>query len=275
MSRPHWSYSQIACFQRCPLQYYFRYVTGIPRKSVPANMVLGTAVHAGLAVYHRALMHGATVPFSRLETSFHDSWQAQSDNTEVEYSPKQEKHNLQELGLTMLRQYTAQEPPANIRSVEKQLYVPLQTSTGYILEKPLLAIADLITESSDSLIVNEFKTSSRAYSSLEVDQSLQASCYVHAVEESWGEPATVRFTVFVKTKQPRIQQLDTVRDTNNSARLGDIVQNIERAIRVDAFYPVESALNCGSCPYRQPCKEWARSQPSHTNRITFSTNGRH
>lgn len=275
MNRPHWSYSQIACFQRCPLQYYFRYIAGLPRMKVPANMVLGTAVHASLATYHRALMHHQPVTFSTLETSFLNSWQIQSDNATIEYTFRQNHSSLQQLGLSLLKQYTDQAPPESIRSVEKPLFVPLQTSTGYILEKPLLAIADLITESSEGLLVNEFKTSSRAYSCMEVEQSLQASCYVHAAEETWAEPATVRFTIFVKTKQPRIQRLDTVRDANNSTRLGDIVQNIERAIRVDAYYPIESALNCGTCPYRQPCKEWGREQVSKPELLKFSTNGCH
>jgi len=275
MNRPHWSYSQISCFQRCPLQYYFRYIAGIPRKTVPANMVLGSAVHAGLATYHRALMHHKPVGFSTLETSFLDSWQIQSDNAKIDYTFKQNQNDLQQLGLSLLKKYTDEEPPVSIRSVEKPLHVPLQASTGYILEKPLLAIADLITESSDGLLVNEFKTSSRAYSSMEVEQSLQASCYVHAAEETWAEPATVRFIIFVKTKQPRIQRIDTVRDAHNTTRLGDIVQNIERAIRVDAFYPIESALNCSGCPYRQPCKEWGREQVTKPELLNFSTNGCH
>lgn len=275
MSRPHWSYSQIACFQRCPLQYYFRYIAGVPRTAIPANMVLGTAVHAGLATYHRAILHSQPVPFTKVETTYLDSWQTQLDNSRVEYSSKQTKDDLQELGLAMLRLYAAEEPPSQIRSVEKPLYVPLQTSTGYILENPLLTIADLITDSDDGIVVNKFKTSSRAYSNLEVDQSLQASCYIHAAEDTWAEPTTVRFIVFVKTKQPRIQRLDTIRDANNSPRLGDIVQGIERAIRVDAFYPIESPLNCTSCSYRQPCKQWGKEQASKLELLQFSTNGCH
>lgn len=238
-------------------------------------MVLGSAVHAGLAVYHRGLMHEKPVSISTLETAYFDSWQVQSDNAKIVYGPKQQQADLQELGLSLLRLYKDEEPPENIRSVEKPLYVPLQTSTGYILENPLLAIADLITESSEGLLVNEFKTSSRAYSSMEVDQSLQGSCYVHAAEETWAEPTTVRFIVFVKTKQPRIQRLDTVRDADNTSRLGDIVQNIWKSIRMDAFYPIESPMNCNGCPYRQPCKEWGREQTIKPELLSFSTNGRH
>ncbi|MBL8822287.1 MAG: PD-(D/E)XK nuclease family protein [Planctomycetia bacterium] len=275
MSRPHWSYSQIACFQRCPLQYYFRYIAGIPRTTIPANMVLGTAVHAGLATYHRAIMHEHEIPFSKVETTYLDSWQTQADNNLIEYTPKHTREELQELGLTLLRQYAAEEPPTNVRSVEKPLYVPLQTSTGYILEKPLLTIADLITDSDDGLVVNEFKTSSRTYSNMEVEQSLQASCYIHAGEDTWALPTSVRFIIFVKTKQPKIQRLDTIRDANNSTRVGDIVQGIERAIRVDAFYPNESPMNCTSCSYRQPCREWGKQEATKLELLQFSTNGCH
>jgi hypothetical protein len=56
--------------------------------------------------------------------------------------------------------------------------------------------------------------------------------------------------------KPKVQRLSTIRNDQDLARLGDIVENIERAIEAQVFYPVESPLNCSTCPYRQPCREW-------------------
>ena len=55
-SRPHWSYSQISQYLRCPLQYFFERVAKLKRPFSPSAMALGSAVHEGLADYHRQLM---------------------------------------------------------------------------------------------------------------------------------------------------------------------------------------------------------------------------
>ena len=123
----------------------------------------------------------------------------------------------------------------------------------------LVAIADLITCVEDGLKVHEFKTSGRTYSDMEADTSHQPTCYVNAVQEVFGEPARVEYTVLVKTKTPKVQRLEAVRHDEDLGRLGDIVQTIEKAVDASIFYPVESPMNCSTCPYRQPCREWTRS----------------
>ena len=57
-SHPHWSYSAISQYLRCPLQYFFQRILGLPSRSIGLGLVLGSAVHAGLAEYHRRLMAG-------------------------------------------------------------------------------------------------------------------------------------------------------------------------------------------------------------------------
>lgn len=124
------------------------------------------------------------------------------------------------------------------------------------MEKPLLAIPDLITREEDELNVTEFKTSGRRFGDLETENSLQASCYAHAVQERYDEQPRVRYTVLVKTKTPQIQHLEAVRDEADFTRLGDIVEVVQRAIDAEAFYPVQSQMNCSGCAFFKPCKEW-------------------
>ncbi len=152
--------------------------------------------------------------------------------------------------------YLGQAVPECVVAVEEPLLVPLFNSRGEALEKPLLAIPDLITRDNEELVVTEFKTSGRRYGELETDASLQASCYAHAVQDRYDEQPRVRYTILVKTKTPQIQHLETVRNDADITRLGDIVEVVERAIQVGAFYPVESPMNCSGCPFFKPCKQW-------------------
>jgi RecB family exonuclease len=60
--RPHWSYSQISQYLRCPLQYYFQRILKLPEPWVSSNLVLGSAVHAALAEYHMGVEQRFMVP---------------------------------------------------------------------------------------------------------------------------------------------------------------------------------------------------------------------
>ena len=95
--------------------------------------------------------------------------------------------------------------------------------------------------------------------SADVSSSLQPTCYVHAVRECLGQEPSVEYTVLVKTKTPKVQRLQTSRYAEDCGRLGDLVQSIQRAVDLGIFYPVESPMNCTTCPYRQSCRDWGQS----------------
>ena len=89
-------------------------------------------------------------------------------------------------------------------------------------------------------IVSEFKTSGRRFGESETETMLQATAYSHAVQQRFDEKPGIRYVVLVKTKKPQIQYLETMRDDADAARLGDLIQTVERAIDAEAFYPNES-----------------------------------
>jgi CRISPR/Cas system-associated exonuclease Cas4 (RecB family) len=138
------------------------------------------------------------------------------------------------------------------------MMAPVMTSRGEYLDTPLLAIADLIVATDDGLLVREIKTAARAWAESEATSSLQPTCYVNNTQEAYGEPTTVEYTVLVKTKQPKIQHLDAKRSPEDLGRLGDIIETVERAVQAKIFLPNESPLNCSTCPYREPCRDWGR-----------------
>ncbi|HWG41281.1 MAG TPA: PD-(D/E)XK nuclease family protein, partial [Gemmataceae bacterium] len=174
-------------------------------------------------------------------------------------------------GSPLIETYLQEPPPQNIIGIEHEIIAPIHNSRGEYLERPLLSVADLITESNEELTVQEFKTSGRAYSEMEAETSLQPTCYVNAAQEAFGQPAIVEYTVLVKTKTPKIQRLKAVRHEDDLARLGDIVENIDRAIEAKVFYPVENPLNCSTCPHRQPCREWGRKEHTELVQLNIKT----
>ena len=65
-------------------------------------------------------------------------------------------------------------------------------------------------------------------------------------------------TIASQPTQTFLAEKDQVGCAVPLGRLGDIVQTIEKAVDAGIFYPVESAMNCSTCSYRQPCREWGR-----------------
>ena len=255
--RLHWSYSAISQFLACPLRFYFQRVVGLPQTTVGSGLVLGSAVHHALAAYHRGLQAGRPVTTEHLHQAVQDGWQRREAEARVLFKSGESRQGCVDLGVALVDAYLLEPPPENILRVEEEITAPMHNSRGEYLETPLVAVADLITRADDGLKVHEFKTSGRAYSEMEADTSLQPTCYVNAVQEVFGESARVEYTVLLKTKVRRVQRLEVVRHDEDLGRLGDVVQSVERAVEAGAFYPVESPMNCSTCPYRQPCREWS------------------
>lgn len=267
--RPHWSYSSISQYVRCPLQYFFQRVLGLPSRTTSNGLVLGSAVHAALAEYHRRLQCTETIVAGGILKVFHDAWDERESAGEITYRDGDTRDDSLSQGVQLLNIYLKEPPPVGIVSIEQEMLVPLVNSRGEYLEQPLLAVTDLVTQVDGHLKVTEFKTSGRAYSESEVTASLQPTCYVHAVSEMYGRQASIEYTVLIKTKIPKVQRLTTSRYTTDFGRLGDLVESVQRAVDLGIFYPVESPMNCATCAYRQPCREWGAGPAIHPPQFTL------
>lgn len=255
-NRPHWSYSQLSQYMRCPLQYYFERILKLPRPFISSGLALGSAVHEGLAAYHRGLQAGQETDVVKIQTVVLATWANREAEAVIQYRDGEGRQEMVDQGIALLEAYMAASPPQNIVAVEHEMVVPLHTSRGDFLDKPLVAVVDLLNREPTGLAVTEFKTSGRRYHEFEADTTLQATCYAHAVQQRYGETASVKYTVLVKTKKPSIQHLETARTDSDMGRLGDTVAAIERALEAEVFFPVESPLNCSTCPFRIPCRDW-------------------
>ena len=221
-------------------------------------MVLGSAVHAGLAEYHRRLKELEYIDKEAILKVFHETWGEKESKETVQFRDGDNRDDSIGQGVNLLEIYLREPPPERIVAIEQRFLVPLCNSQGEYLETPLVAITDLIRATDQGLTVEEFKTSGRAYSQSEVGSSLQPTCYVHAVHECLGQVPNVEYTVLIKTKTPKVQRLKTSRYAEDCGRLGDLVQTIQRAVDLGIFYPIESPMNCATCPYRQQCRDWGQ-----------------
>ena len=267
MPRPHWSHSSLNQFLRCPRQWYLQRVLGLPRTSIPSGMVLGSAVHAALAEFHRGLRDDRKPDTKRMANAVAGAWEAEEDEGRtVTYKRGESKDDQRELAVTLVGLAMDDPPGGRVLDVERRLTVPLYDSAGEQLDRPLVAVMDVVTadlpdgaevgdRDAPDVTVHEIKTSGRAYSESEAATSLQPTCYAHAAAEWYGGEPRVEFRVLVKTKTPKLQTLPAGRDAEDFGRLGDIARQVERAVEAGAFYPVENPMNCFGCAWRKECRE--------------------
>ncbi len=222
----------------------------------PSNLLFGSAIHAGLAVYHRALQQGEVLNLAPLHKAFRETWLSTETTRPISYSGGKDKADLWAQAETLLATYLEQPPPLDILAVEAKFTVPLQNSAGEYLNKPLEAVLDLVCQPDTGIEVREFKTSARRFGEKELDYALQATCYAHVVQQRCDEIPELKYVVLVKTKTPAIQEIVVARGEYDFGRLGDIVQSLDRAIEHGVFYPNENPLNCSSCNFRLECLEW-------------------
>ena len=125
--RPHWSYSQLSQYVRCPLQYYFERVAKLPRPFIPSSMAFGSAIHEGLAAYHRRLMAAEPTTNAQVHDAFRAAWQANEQERPIHYRESETPAGLLDQGVALLEAYLAPSPPENIVAVEQAYVVPNQT----------------------------------------------------------------------------------------------------------------------------------------------------
>ena len=134
--RPHWSFSQLSQFLRCPLQYFFERVMKLERPYAPSVMVLGSSVHEGLAEYHRLLQAGQAIPAGHVQEAFLNAWQANETRQPIQFKDGEDRDAVLAQGIALLELYLQEPPPQNIVAVEQSMMVPLFTSKGERLRPP-------------------------------------------------------------------------------------------------------------------------------------------
>ncbi len=258
VTRPHWSYSSVSQYLKCPLQYYFERVVKLPRKGTTDAQVLGSAVHSALATHHRQLQAGEATTAGSIRQAYLDAWDSLIRDNQVVALGGKPLDNSRDLGLALVEVYLEQPPSGTIIAVESPMMAPIANSRGDYLQKPVMIVADLVSRQEDgTLQITEIKTSGRAYSESEVATSLQPTFYANALYETTGEEPAVEFTVLVKTKVPKVQKIQAIRTTSDFGRSGNIIEAVERSINAESFYPIESPLNCSGCSFYRECREWS------------------
>lgn len=254
-ARDYLSFSAIRAYQSCPLRYYFRYVAGLPEKTVSASLVFGAAIHLAIEQHYRELLTGNGPPrLEQLLEHYRQGWAER--RAELRLTPAEKQKQLDQLAQRMLTAFTMHPmalPDGRILAVEEELRCGLVPGAPELIGK-----LDLVVETSNELVVWDWKTSRSRWSQDQVlDAAEQLFLYSELVKDfAPGKRIKLAFSVLTKTKEVQIEQHTLAVEPRRVDRIKRIVERVWKAIAAEHFYPSPSPMSCGSCSFREPCQSW-------------------
>lgn len=261
----HISHSQISTYQNCSLKYFFRYVEGRKAESVNISLPFGSAIHTALATYYRSIKNNQIEPLESLTETFKNCLYLDIENSELPISytkNMQDQESVKIIGVNILEKFyhSINISDYEVVDVELPLSAPLYTHEGIATDFKLVGIIDLLLKSpTGDLLVVDFKTASKSISQSAVHEDTQLTAYCYLILFNKFAPATsdveCQYCVLLKTKEPKIQQLNTIRTRADRRRFAKIANVVLSAIDAKIFMPTVSWM-CASCEYAQVCKDW-------------------
>jgi putative RecB family exonuclease len=248
----HVSVSQIKCYLRCPRQYRFRYVLGAEPEFIPANLVLGSAVHEGLAAYYRSVMATGDSPEQ-------DVCRAAFCGTLVGFRknklPIKDGEGIEAQGEALLKVFyeTVYQDPPHVVGVEAPFAIDINDPvSGEILEERLVGALDLVVREENKHVVGEHKTAAKKWSRAQIKCDIQLSAYKLVARKLGLGEVGLRLQVLTKTKKPKMIVENTDRTDRDEREFLETVVGVLRAIDAQVFFPIHNGM-CGGCAFQLRC----------------------
>jgi len=252
--RGHFSYSQLSAMLSCPYKYYLQYVERRGWDFVPSAVSFGSAIHQSIQMFHKDLKFCITNGKGKYPEIFKTAFSEEVNSNNVVMKDNEEFDTLMSRGESLMTQYVDTFADLKPSEVEMEFRLPLVNSyTGDLHQKDVVGKIDLITKDNK---VFEFKTGSSAMLNSAVDENLQLILYGWAFKMLFGEkPKKLVLVNLVKTKQPKIQILDTDINPEKERKLLHLMFAVNDAIEKRSFYPnPKGGFGCANCSYALTCE---------------------
>lgn len=104
LERDYLSFSAIRTYQNCPLRYYFRYIAGVPEKTVSASLVFGAGIHRAIRRHFQEQLAGNEAPLlDELMESYEQEWSERGDD--VQFIEVKERVELTDTAARILAEF--------------------------------------------------------------------------------------------------------------------------------------------------------------------------
>jgi len=246
------SASRLSTWQRCRLQFYFRYVAGIHKAPSPAQHIGGT-IHTVLERWNLARWRGIQLSENELKQTFAQAWTIWQEGEQIEWNGEEEKSRS--AAWNVLQHYLRNTPiTAHEKPEAVEVGVEAELSTHGL--PTLVGVIDLVR--SGGRIV-DFKTSARTPDPkmLAHRSETQTSTYGVLYREATGAKENgIELHHLIKTNKPKlvVNEFGPVSEAQIT-RLFRVIEAYVNGLQREDFVP-SPGLQCGSCEFFQECRAW-------------------
>ena len=254
---PHLSASSIGDYIDCGMLFKFGRIDKVKREFIADSLEFGTAIHKVLGEYYMAKMQGKKATLKQLHDFFAFHWShAALDNPDIKYADGKSYDSYLLQGKEMLSVFYEKLPDDNFKvlSIEEPFSFTIEG-----MDTPIIGATDLMEEDeAGTIIITDWKTAGKAYSSDEIDKSFQLTVYEMAARANGYKDCEIllRFDALIKTKTPKFEQYWTTRSDIDLQRARKKILQVNEGIAKGVFIPNDTGWKCGGCAFKNHCNNW-------------------
>ena len=254
--KPHLSVSGINDYLDCGLLYRFSRIDYVKPEFRADSLVFGNVIHKVMSEFHQERMIGGIMPLKEMQQLFEVYWiDAAESKTDIKYSKGKNCDTLLKDGKALLTAYYKSIPSDDFRilAIEEPFSFTIEN-----LPVPIIGVIDLVEEDEETIIISDLKTSSKAYSTSDIDKKMQLTVYQMAAKRNGyiNKEILLRFDVLIKTKQPKFEPYYTVRTEADERRAIKKILKVYEGISKGVFIPNDTSWKCTNCSYKNHCNDW-------------------
>jgi len=250
---PTYSHSRLSSFEKCRLQYKYRYIDRIRRDIQGIEAFMGNRVHEALEKLYRDRQMESTPALEELTSLYQKNWDREySEKIRIVKSEYTADH-YRKVGERCITDFYKTYHPFNdgvTLGLEEKLGIPLDPGGKYWMEG---YVDRIVRVSPDTYEVHDYKTGGTLPSAQDLKTDRQLPLYQLGVQAKIPEAREVRLVwhYLAFNQELRSARSPDALEALKSTTL-DLIHKVEATRE---FPPTESAL-CRWCDYQEICPLW-------------------
>jgi putative RecB family exonuclease len=257
LKQPHLSASSIGQFLDCGLAFKFNRIDKLKPEFIPDSLVFGSAIHKALAAYYMEKKSGIIMSLEEIHDAYEQFWEMEAkDNEEINYAEGKNYETYIADGKNLLSAWHE-----NLTADDFKV-IAIEEGFSFIIpgiDIPIVGFIDLIqADEAGTIIITDFKTTSRAYSADDIDKNMQINIYQLALKSNGyaDKEIILKLDCLIKTKKPKFEQYYTIRTELDQQRLIHKIQQVWEGIKKEVFLPNDTGWKCKYCQFKTACEKW-------------------
>ncbi|HEX4334332.1 MAG TPA: PD-(D/E)XK nuclease family protein [Polyangiaceae bacterium] len=254
---PYLSCSQIRTFLQCPRQYHFRYVEKVPPEFRSVALAFGTAWHQAVGHFLGKSTVGALVTVEELREVFRTALESELADDAVPVLFDDDESSTDGLvakGREMFEEFVDRyRLPDRVLAIEEPFLLELMhPATGEAVGVPLVGAIDALVERDGSVVVTEFKSSKRRWSTEQLEHDIQITTYLAAARKLGYADAGAELVITTKSRKPDLQLERLVRGRGDYKELAELALGVIKAVDAGVDHRIRG-WQCRSCAHAGAC----------------------